>query len=176
MLIYIRVSLILCKGYVIDVTSLQSYDFFPLSPNFFFSFIPQPSSLILHPSAFSYQKSLVSSYTSYTSITNPLYIGLCVVRDGWEMCRIGALFNKILTLFCTTICFLFTLLHSLTEQSRRCNLCQGRVWRCNQGGARGGSSTHWNILFHPMEQLIPPIETTGEVYCTAFQSVSLSWY
>ena len=56
----------------------------------------------------------------------------------------------------------------------RCNLCQGRVWRCNQGGAWGGPSTHWNILFHPMEQLIPPVGTTysphwnnwrGVLYC-----------
>jgi hypothetical protein len=43
--------LILCKGYVIDVTSLQSYDFFPISPNFFSSFIPQPSSLSPQPSS-----------------------------------------------------------------------------------------------------------------------------
>ena len=111
-----------------------------------------------------YQKSLISSYTSYTSITNPLYIGLCVVRDGWEMCRIGALFNKILTLFCTTICFLFTPLHSLTEQSVA-------LQSLHQGGARGGSSTHWNILFHPMEQLIPPVGTTYSTHWNNWRGV-----
>ena len=101
---------------------------------------------------------LILSYTSYTSITNSLYIGLCVVRDGWEMCRIGALFNKILTLFCTTICFLFTPLHSLPRQSVALQSGRGQGWVFHPleyfVPPHGTTySTRWNNLFHPLEQL-----------------------
>ena len=139
---------------------------FSLISKFFLFF--HPSAFIPHPSSFNYQKSLISSYTSYTSITNPLYIGLCVVRDVWEMCRIGALFNKILTLFCTTICFLFTPLHSLltqsvalqslTEQSVALQSGRGQGWVFHPleyfVPPHGTTySTRWNNLFHPLEQL-----------------------
>ena len=105
---------------------------------------------------------------SYTSITNPVYIGLCVVIDGWEMCRIRPVFNKILTLFCTTICFLFTPLHSLTEQSVALQSLPRQSVALQSGRGQGcvfhpleyfvpphGTiySTRWNNLFHPLEQL-----------------------
>ena len=94
------------------------------------------------------------------------------------MCRIGALFNKILTLFCTTICFLFTPLHSLltqsvalqslTEQSVALQSLPRQSVALQSGRGQGwvfhpleyfvpphGTtySTRWNNLFHPLEQL-----------------------
>ena len=92
-----------------------------------------------------------------------MYIGLCVVRDGWEMCRIGALFNKILTLFCTTICFLFTPLHSLTEQSVALQslLTQSVALQSlprQSMALQSGRGQGW--VFHPLEYFVPPHGTT----------------